>query len=150
MIRKNEWIKLELENIRRKILQKEKYIDVNNNDNTDKQFHQDEQNIHDNETIQLDTKNLREEKTMIHGIFDLMGDDSRIELRGFNKIDRYARTKWSRKINHILKYIRIEKITEANILIKAVIVYVGRKIGLKGCGSKNEKEPWWKRRIKKR
>ena len=35
-IRKNEWItKLEVENIRRKILQKEKDIDVNNNDNTE-------------------------------------------------------------------------------------------------------------------
>ena len=34
MTRKNEWItKLELENIRRKILQKEKDIYVNNNDN---------------------------------------------------------------------------------------------------------------------
>ena len=36
-------------------------------------------------------------------------------------------------------------------MIKAVIVYVGKKIGLKACGSKNKKEsePWWKRRIKK-
>ena len=35
MIRKNERItKLELENIKRKVLQKEKDIEVNNNDNT--------------------------------------------------------------------------------------------------------------------
>ena len=35
MIRKNEWItKLELENIKRKVLQKEKDIEVNNNDST--------------------------------------------------------------------------------------------------------------------
>ena len=35
MIRKNEWItKLELESICGKVLQKEKYIEVNNNDNT--------------------------------------------------------------------------------------------------------------------
>ena len=35
-------------------------------------------------------------------------------------------------------------------MIKAVIVYEGKKIGLKACGSKNknESEPWWKRRIK--
>ena len=35
--------------------------------------------------------------------------------------------------------------------MKAVIIYVGKKIGLKACGSKNEKESesWWKRRIKK-
>ena len=35
MIRKNEWItKVELGNIRRKVLQKEKRIEVNNNDKT--------------------------------------------------------------------------------------------------------------------
>ena len=40
MIRKNEWIKKqELEKIRTKLLQKEKYIEVNNNDNTGEQFY---------------------------------------------------------------------------------------------------------------
>ena len=36
-------------------------------------------------------------------------------------------------------------------MIKAVIVYVEKKIGLTACRSKNKKEsePWWKRRIKK-
>ena len=43
----------------------------------------------------------------------------------------------------ILKHIRTENITDTNILIKAVVVYVGKKIGLKTFGS------WWKRRIKK-
>ena len=152
-IRKNEWItKLELENIRRKILQKEKDIDVNNNDNTGEQFDQDEENIHKNETTQVDTENLgEEEKTMIQDILHLMKDNSRIELRGFNKTDRCVHTEWSRKINNILKHIRIEKITDTNILIKAVIVYVAKKIGLKAYEGKNkkEKETWWKRRIKK-
>ena len=46
---------------------------------------------------------------------------------------------------------KLKIITDTNILIKAVIVCVGKKIGLKACGSKNKKEsePWWKRRIKK-
>ena len=40
---------------------------------------------------------------------------------------------------------------DTNILIKAVIVYVGKKIGLKACGCKNKEdsEPWSKRTIKK-
>ena len=153
MIRKNEWItKLELENIRRKVLQKEKDTEVNNNYHTREWFYQDEQNIHENEAIRVDTENLgEEEKTMIQDKLDLIKDSSRIELRGFNKIDRCVLAEWSRKINCILKYIRTESITDANILIKAVIVYVGKKIGLKACGSKNKKESeaWWKRRIKK-
>ena len=47
--------------------------------------------------------------------------------------------------------IRTENTTDTNILIKAVTVYVGKKIGLKACGSINKKEleAWWKRRIKK-
>ena len=90
MIRKNEWItKLELENIRRKVLKKEKDIEVNNNDNTSEQFYQDEENIHKNEATQVDTENLEEEEeTMIQDLLDLMKYNSRIELRGFNKIDR--------------------------------------------------------------
>ena len=55
------------------------------------------------------------------------------------------------KINCILKHIRTENVTDTNILIKAVIVCAGKKIGFKACGSKNKNEskPWWKRRIKK-
>ena len=44
------------------------------------------------------------------------------------------------KLYCILKHIRKENITDTNILIKAVIVYVRKKIGLKDCGSKNKKE----------
>ena len=47
---------------------------------------------------------------------------SRVEIRGFNRIDRCILAKWSRKINCILKYIRTEYITDTNILIKALIV----------------------------
>ena len=90
MIRKNEWItKLELENIRRKVLQTKKDTKVNNNDSTGGRFYQDQNNIHENEATQFDTENLGEEKkTMIQDTLDLMKDSSRIELRGFNKIDR--------------------------------------------------------------
>ena len=36
-------------------------------------------------------------------------------------------------------------------MIKEIIAYIGKKIGLKSCGNKNKKdsEQWWKRRIKK-
>ena len=87
---------------------------------------------------------------MIQDILDLMKDSSRMELRGLNKIDRYVLAEWSRKINCILKHIRTENITDTNILIKAVTIYVGKKISLKACRSKNKKEsePWWKKGLK--
>ena len=133
MIRKNEWIKKqELKKIRRKLLQKEKYIEVNNNDNTGEQFYQDEENMHQNQATQADTEDLgEEEQTTIQNILDLMKDNIRIELRGLNKIDRCVLAEQSRKINRILNHIRTENITDTNILIKAVKVYVGKKFGLK-------------------
>ena len=80
MIRKNEWITgLESESIRRMVFQKEKDIEVNNNDNTGEQFYQNEENIHENEANQVDTENLGEEKTAVQDILDLMKDNSRIE-----------------------------------------------------------------------
>ena len=85
---------------------------------------------------------------MIQDVLDFMKESSRIELRGFKKIDSCVLAEWSRKISCIFKRIRTENITDTNILIK---VYVGKKINLKACVSKNKKElePWWKRRIKK-
>ena len=69
--------KLELENIRRKVIQREKDIEFNNNDNTGEKFYQDEENIHENEAREFDTENLGQEMTMIQYI-DLMKDDSRM------------------------------------------------------------------------
>ena len=60
-MRKNEWItKLELENIRRKVLKKD--LEVNNSDNTGEQFYQDEQNIHKNQATQVDTEDQHYER----------------------------------------------------------------------------------------
>ena len=70
-------------------IRKEKDTEVNNNDNTGEWFYQDEENIHENEATQVDTENLgEEENTIIQDILDLMKGNSRMELRGFNKIDR--------------------------------------------------------------
>ena len=77
---------------------------------------------------------------MIRDILDVMKDNCRIELRGFNKIDRCAFAEWSRRVNCASKHIKTENITDTNNLIKAVIVFVGKKVGLKACRSKNKKE----------
>ena len=54
-----------------------------------------------------------------------------MELKGFNKTGRCVLAEWSRKINCILKHIQTETITDTNIFIKAVIVYVGKRLALK-------------------
>ena len=88
-------------------------MEVNNNDNTGERFYQNEENIHENKVTQVDTQNLGDkEKTMVQDILDLMKNNSRIELRIFNKIDRCILAEWSRKINCILKHIKTENITD--------------------------------------
>ena len=86
---------------------------------------------------------------MIHDILDFMKDNSGIELRRFDKLDRCILAECSRKTNLILKHIRTENIADINIWIKAVKVNAGKKVDLKACGSKNKNksEPWWKGRI---
>ena len=64
---------------------------------------------------------------MIQGKLDLMKGNSGIELRQFNKAERYVLAEWPRKINRILKHIRTETIKDTNILINVVKVYVGKK-----------------------
>ena len=81
MLRRNEWItKLELENIRRKIvLQKEKDIKLGNNNNIGEWFYQDKEDIDENKATQVYTENLgEEEKTMIQDILSLMKENSGI------------------------------------------------------------------------
>ena len=128
MTRRNEWeTKLEIENIRLPVLQEEKDKEINNNDNTGEQFYQDEENIYETKVTRDDTEDLGQEKTAIQAILDLMNDNSEEELTGFNKVDRCVLSDWSMKINCILKHIRTEYIVDKNILIKTLIVYVGKK-----------------------
>ena len=128
MTRRNEWeTKLEIENIRLPVLQEEKDKEINNNDNTGEQFYQDEENIYETKVTRDDTEDLGQEKTAIQAILDLMNDNSEEELTGFNKVDRCVLSDWSMKINCILKHIRTEYIVDKNILIKTLIIYVGKK-----------------------
>ena len=128
MTRRNEWeTKLEIENIRLPVLQEEKDKEINNNDNTGEQFYQDEENIYETKVTRDDTEDLGQEKTAIQAILDLMNDNSEEELTGFNKVDRCVLSEWTMKINCILKHIRTEYIVDKNILIKTLIIYVGKK-----------------------
>ena len=128
MTRRNEWeTKLEIENIRLPVLQEEKDKEINNNDNTGEQFYQDEENIRETKVARDDTEDLGQEKTTIQAILDLVNDNSEEELTGFNKVDRCVLSDWSMKINCILKHIRTEYIVDKNILIKTLIIYVGKK-----------------------
>ena len=54
------------------------------------------------------------------------------------------------KLNAFLTEIKSDKITETNRLIRACVIFVGKKVGLKPNQRRGNvvKETWWKRRIK--
>ena len=54
------------------------------------------------------------------------------------------------KVNAFLTEIKSDKITETNRLIRACVIFVGKKVGLKPNQRRGNvvKETWWKRRIK--
>ena len=56
---------------------------------------------------------------MIYDILDLMKDNSGIELRRFDKLDRCILAECSRKTNLILKHIRTENINKYKYLDKS-------------------------------
>lgn len=59
--------------------------------------------------------------------------------------------KLDKEMNDPLKEIKTENTTDKNKVINAVSVYKARKVELKTGPTRenHNKEPWWKRRIKK-
>ena len=72
-----------------------------------------------------------EKKIMIKNIIEIAEHNLDEEVNGFKKVDRNLLKDWTMKVNAILKEIKSENITETNRLIKACVIFVGRKVGLK-------------------
>ena len=66
------------------------------------------------------------------------------------KVDRNLLKGWTMKVNAFLTEIKSDNITKTNILIRACVIFVGKKVGLKPYQKRGNavKEPWWKRRVK--
>ena len=72
-----------------------------------------------------------EKKIMIKNIIEIAEHNLDEEVNGFKKVDRNLLKDWTMKVNAILKEIKSENITDTNRLIKAWVIFVGRKVGLK-------------------
>ena len=66
------------------------------------------------------------------------------------KVDRNLLKDWTMKVNAFLTEIKSDKITETNRLIRACVIFVGKKVGFKPYQQKGNvvKEPWRERRVK--
>ena len=100
--------------------------------------------------VRVDNNRNEEDSKMIKELVDTMENELDEDTRGLKKMDRRKVRQWTRKVSEVMNAIQTETITDTNKLIRAVSVYVARKVVLRtGKGSRKDKqEPWWKRRIK--
>ena len=65
----------------------------------------------------------------------------------FKKVDRKVLKVQTDRVNETIKYLKSKRITEINNLIRTVIVWVAKQIGLKKAQHRKKNEPRWKARI---
>ena len=154
MIRKNEWFTaVELEEIKRRVTIRGEEMEETTSENEEGEeiIRQDIEQEEEIIVEIVETEDRSEEvKNMIKEIVEIMKNGQKSNVKGWKKVDRNVLNEWTKKVNETLKEIRTENITDTNKLINAVSVYIARKVGLKTgpTTASNNKEPWWKRRIK--
>ena len=86
---------------------------------------------------------------IIKNITEMAEHDLDDEVNGFKNVDRNLVKVWAMKVNRVLKEIKSVNMTETNRLIRACVIFVGRKLGLKSNQRRGNavKETWWKTRI---
>ena len=155
-IRKNEWLTLvELEEIKRRVLQEEEQeVDL-----TEERNFNDADNVGEVEPEEVEIEiaggevDMNEEQTeIVDSIVNMMKEDNVEAPNGFKKIERSKLDQEIEKVNQAIDFIQTSTISDTNRLIAAVATYVGQKVGLKVNENRPErnKEPFWKRRIRKK
>ena len=96
---------------------------------------------------------MNEEQTeIVDSIVNMIKEDNVEAPKGFKQIERSKVDQEIKKVNQAIDFIQTSTISDTNRLIAAVATYVGQKVGLKVKANRPErnKEPFWKRRIRKK
>ena len=90
-----------------------------------------------------------EKKMMMKNMIEIADHSLDEEVSEFKKVDRNLLKDWTMKVNAIMKEIKSGSFTETNRLVKACVIFVGRKVDLKPNQRRVNvvKKLWWKRRI---
>ena len=90
-----------------------------------------------------------EKKMMMKNMIEIADHSLDEEVSEFKKVDRNLLKDWTMKVNTIMKEIKSGNFTETNRLVKACVIFVGRKVDLKPNQRRVNvvKKLWWKRRI---
>ena len=77
----------------------------------------------------------------------MLGSREKKEAQNLRNVDRAGVRKETTKVNTILKYIPVGNITEIRNVVQAASALVCEQLGVKERKKREEKEPYWKRRI---
>ena len=118
----------------------------NNNDNNNNNNNNNDNNNNDN------NNNNNNNREIVDSIVNMMKEDNVEAPKGFKKIERSKLDQEIKKVNQAIDFIQTSTISDTNRLIATVATYVGQKVGLKVKENRPErsKEPFWKRRIRKK
>ena len=94
------------------------------------------------EDIDEDTKEITNE------LVELMRTDE--TPPNMRHIERKKLKEEATKVNEILQCVQTDNITDTNKLLKAAGCLVAKRLGIKKKKEKNTKDPWWKKRIKRK
>ena len=86
---------------------------------------------------------------IIKNITEMAEHDLDDEVNGFKNVDRNLLKFWAMNLNLVLKEIKSVNMTETNRLIRACVIFLGRKLGLKSNQRRGNalKGTWWRTRI---
>ena len=88
--------------------------------------------LQNNVTLSLkNAERISEEEKIVIKNIEIAECNLDEDVNGFKRVGWILLKDWTMKVNAILKEVKSDNITETNRLIKACVIFVGRKVGLK-------------------
>ena len=171
-IKKKGWLsQLEIERIKRNIVEKEVGGESAGNENVEvnvytdgnipelnHQFDNDNPAVNAENADQVNEGTVRaeqfedellteSEKAIVERLKIIMNEKQRKPLPSLKKINKEQILKEVKEVNEVLKKMRKDTITTTNDLMYAAAAIVSENLGMTREPTKARKEPWWKRRL---
>ena len=97
--------------------------------------------------VRVETKITDEERLIIDELKALMITNKTQVNLPFKKVDQRKLREVTKKVNEVIRHIKIDDVTQTNKLAMAAAFWVAKEVGVKKGKIGEKKEPWWKKRI---
>ena len=97
--------------------------------------------------VRVETKITDKERLIIDELKALMITNKTQVNLPFKKVDQRKLSEVTKKVNEVIRHIKIDNVTQTNKLAMAAAFWVAKEVGVKKGKIGEKKEPWWKKRI---